>query len=132
MCLRQWMAGSAARLEICHQLSQSLGHDPALEALEALEQICDLCGRYARRPLMRHQVNCKCLGADEACFANFVAFATEGAREDAMLIATLLVRPDLAPCLVGLAQNLGLALKRLPTPVAMPAVGGKSVENTLH
>jgi hypothetical protein len=62
---------------------------------------------------MRHQPRCKCLGADEACFANLVSCATEGDREDAMLIATLMVRPDFAPHLAEAAQVFGLGLKRM-------------------
>ena len=62
---------------------------------------------------MRHGTDCPCLGADEACFARVVADASEGAREDAMLVAALMVRPDMAPAAVHLAEALGLALKRL-------------------
>ena len=62
---------------------------------------------------MRHQPRCKCLGADEACFANLVSYATEGDREDAMPIATLMVRPDFAPHLAAAAEVFGLGLKRM-------------------
>ena len=62
---------------------------------------------------MRHAVECKCLGADEACFANFVALAATGAQEDAMLIATLLVRADVAPQITSLATNFGLGLQQM-------------------
>ena len=56
---------------------------------------------------MRHSVTCKCLGSDESCFANFIATATDGQREDAMLIATLLVRADMAPLVASLAADFG-------------------------
>ncbi|GGE59835.1 hypothetical protein GCM10011517_29270 [Actibacterium pelagium] len=62
---------------------------------------------------MRHELACQCLGADESCFANLIAEAAEGDPEDAMLIATLLVRADMAPCLAALARDVGLALKRM-------------------
>ena len=62
---------------------------------------------------MRHAADCACLGADEACFANFIATATTGEREDALLMAMLLVRPDVAPQLCAVAMNLGLALKQM-------------------
>ena len=62
---------------------------------------------------MRHSVTCKCLGSDESCFANFIATATDGQREDAMLIATLLVRANMAPLVASLAADFGLALKRM-------------------
>ncbi|MEL6104228.1 MAG: hypothetical protein AAFR68_23370, partial [Pseudomonadota bacterium] len=84
------------------------------------ETLCDLCVRHGRRPLMRHNVTCKCLGADESCFANFVGYASEGDREDALLIATTMVRPDVAPALVGVAQEFGLALKRMAIKANRP------------
>ncbi len=62
---------------------------------------------------MCHSVQCACLGADESCFANFIATAATGEREDAMLIATLLVRPDVAPIVTSLAADFGLALIRM-------------------
>ena len=69
---------------------------------------------------MRHHVTCECLGADESCFANFIGYASEGEREDALLIATTLVRPDMAPTLVGLAQDFGFALRRMALKTERP------------
>ena len=53
---------------------------------------------------------------DECVFARFVALAAEGAREDAVLMAALLVRADLALCLAGLAESIGLGLMRGTAP----------------
>jgi hypothetical protein len=111
--LRLWFDGLESQAVVWDDFTRVLGADQGRDALKSLEQLCGLCVSYGRRPLMRHQVTCKCLGADESCFANFVAAATEGEHEDAMLIATILVRADMAPSLVGLAQSVGLALKRM-------------------
>ena len=81
--------------------------------MTAFETLSALCAQYGRRPLMRHGLDCKCVGADESCFANFIGYASEGAREDAMLMATNLVRPDMALVLVGLAEEFGFALKHM-------------------
>ena len=62
---------------------------------------------------MRHGFECPCLGADESCFANLIVQAVDGDPEDAMLIASLLVRADMAHCAAALARDVGLALKRL-------------------
>ena len=62
---------------------------------------------------MRHHISCTCLGADESCFATFIGYASEGEREDALMLATTFVRADMAPLLVGLAQEFGLALQRM-------------------
>jgi hypothetical protein len=61
---------------------------------------------------MRHHVGCRCLGADEACLAQLIGSAAEGAREDAMMIACLLVRADAAPIVADIAQMAALHLQR--------------------
>ncbi|EKE71785.1 hypothetical protein [Celeribacter baekdonensis] len=67
--------------------------------------------RHARRPLMRHHPDCACLGADEAVMARFVRLAARGAREDAALMAMLLIRADIASMAVSLAEQLGLLIQ---------------------
>ncbi|MEZ5714922.1 MAG: hypothetical protein R3D85_07000 [Paracoccaceae bacterium] len=111
--LRLWSDGPEAQAQIWNDLASMLGPDEGKQALQAFEQLCDLCARHGRRPLMRHSLHCKCLGADESCFANFIGAASEGDHEDAMLIATTIVRADMAPCLAGLAARFGLALRRM-------------------
>lgn len=111
--LRLWSEGPETRSEVYHDFTSRLGRTQSTQALEAFEQLCGLCARHGRRPLMRHSVSCKCLGSDECCFANFVAAAADGDREDAMLIATLLVRADVAPLVTALAADFGIALKRM-------------------
>jgi len=111
--LRLWAEGAEAQTRIQHDFAQCLGADPGRRAMENFENLCGLCARHGRRPLMRHAVECSCLGADESCFANFIAAATSGEREDAMLIATLLVRADMAPLLTALATDVGLALRKM-------------------
>ena len=111
--LRLWSDGADAQAQVRDDFVTALGHHRGEKAVQSFEQICSLCTAHGRRPLMRHSVQCKCLGADESCFANFIATASEGAREDAMLIATLLVRVDVAPLLASCAFDFGLALKRM-------------------
>jgi predicted amidophosphoribosyltransferase len=111
--LRLWCDGPETQSQICADFTNGLGTDQGRKAFQAFEELCNLCARHGRRPLMRHSVQCKCIGADESCFANFVATATDGEREDALLIATLLVRPDVAPLIASLASNFGLALKQM-------------------
>lgn len=131
MYLRLWCSGpeyqSKVRDEFFSLLGPRLGH----RALQSLDQLCDLCAREGRRPLMRHNVSCKCLGADESCFANFVAAAAQGENEDAIMIATLLVRPDLAPCLMALATQFGLALTRMSVGHS-PISNSPAHSTTLH
>ncbi len=110
--LRLWCDGPDGQTQVWNDFATALGPANGRNAVKSFEALCDLCVRHGRRPLMRHQVACTCLGSDESCFANFVGYASEGEREDALLVATTLVRPDMAPLLVGLAQDFGLALRR--------------------
>ncbi|MEL6414076.1 MAG: hypothetical protein AAFS01_03640 [Pseudomonadota bacterium] len=118
--LRLWCDGPDAQIQVWNDFATALGAESGRKALKSFETLCDLCVRHGRRPLMRHNVTCKCLGADESCFANFVGYASEGDREDALLIATTMVRPDVAPALVGVAQEFGLALKRMAIKANRP------------
>lgn len=130
--LRLWADGPESQAEGWNDFALSLGTTSGRRALKSFEDLCDLCARHGRRPLMRHSVSCKCLGADESCFANFVATAAEGDREDAMLIATLLVRPDMAPLVTSLACNVGLALKRMRLKAPRDLVCTGQDNHTLH
>lgn len=114
-CLRLWSDAAEGRAALSEERSTEL-----------LRQICGLCASYGRRPLMRHGLGCACLGADEACFAHMVAAAATGAREDALMLAALIVRPDLAPALVALSEQLGLALNRRPV---IPTAPGRRAED---
>lgn len=111
--LRLWSDGPDAREQVRSDFSTALGADLGGKAARSFEQLFSLCASHGRRPLMRHSIECKCLGADESCFATFIAAAAEGEREDAMLIATLLVRVDMAPVVASCAADFGLALKRM-------------------
>lgn len=111
--LRLWSNGPDSQATVWNDFASCLGTDQGNKAVSAFEALCSLCSRHGRRPLMRHSVNCKCLGSDESCFANFIGTAAIGDRDDAMLIATLLVRPDVAPLITALATDFGLALKRM-------------------
>jgi hypothetical protein len=116
--LRLWSLGEEGRSAVLADLAARHGpvQGPALGA--RFGELLDTTVRHARRPLMRHAVECPCAGADECVFARFVTLAAEGAREDAILIAALMVRADLALLLAGDAAALGLALARMPSTAA--------------
>ncbi len=132
--LRLWFSGSREQARVRSDLFMALGREQGDRALRSFENLCELCVRHGRRPIMRHSVECRCLGSDESCFANFIATAADGQREDALLIATLLVRPDVAPLVASLAAEFGLALKRMrfgeKTTVSAPS--HRPNNNTLH
>lgn len=130
--LRMWCDGATAQRDLHSDFVSALGTEQGGKATGSLQQLCDLCARYGRRPLMRHSRQCKCIGSDEACFANFIATAVEGEREDAMLIATLFVRPDVAPLVASLATEFGLALKRMSVSGPARTAHHQNVQPLLH
>ena len=96
-----------------HEHGKGHGHGHGAEGLAAaLDELLEQTVRYARRPLVGHGLDCPCAGSDECVFARFVALAAEGAREEAVLIAALIVRADVALGLAGLAESVGLSLMR--------------------
>lgn len=110
---RLWSGGPQDQAHVWEDFTANLGTTQGRKALKSFEDLCMLCRAHGRRPLMRHALTCACLGSDEACFANFITTAATGEREDAMLIATLLVRPDVAPLITALAADFGHALMRM-------------------
>lgn len=134
--LRLWCDGPDSQANVRRDFMTSLGAAQGHKTLKSFEDLCSLCARHGRRPLMRHSISCKCLGSDESCFANFIGAAANGDREDAMLIATLLVRADVAPLITSLATDFGLALKqmnlRAPKHMAGEAPRPPSQSPTFH
>ncbi|WP_324752045.1 hypothetical protein [Roseovarius sp. Pro17] len=130
--LRLWSDGPEAQTRVWNDFAAGLGVGGGRRAVQSFEMLCSLCTQYGRRLLVRHAVRCKCLGADESCFANFVAMAAEGKREDAMLIATLLVRADVAPLVVACAADFGRALKRMHLNAPRDITAINMAPTTLH
>lgn len=124
MYLRLWWDGGEAREAVHADFRLGLGDTSGASAVRALDQFCTLCSRFGRRPLMRHALTCRCVGADEACLAHVIGAAAEAQREDALMMAMTLVRGDVAPGIVALSEQLGLALRRLaPTTTPRPGAG---------
>jgi len=129
---RLWCEGPERQQEVWSDFHACLGETQANEVSHSFHELCSLCCLHGRRPLMRHSIGCKCLGADESCFANFVAAAAEGDREDALLMATLIVRPDMAPMITSLATQVGLAMKRMQLRAPVKKVERVPEHVTIH
>jgi len=126
--LRLWSDGPGAQARVRRDFITALGAEHGQRPFDAFQALFEICARHGRRPLMRHDVACRCLGADESCFATVLGYASEGASEDAMLLAASLVRPDMAGALAGLAQEVGLALRRMSLiRAATPAIRDATV-----
>ena len=105
-CLRRWSSCPDQTLD---RLSLHFGAQ-AYRLPRVLAPVVQTLARYGHRTLMRHAPGCPCRGTDEAALAHLAVAAATQQREDAMLIAITLVRPDVAPVLVAQAEALGLTL----------------------
>lgn len=107
--LRQWCDGEAARIAVAEDFTAIFGAEQAAIEVNNLAHLITLMVQMGRRPLMRHQTNCSCLGGDESAFAQMVAAATAGDREDAMAFALTMLPPDIAFEAVQVAEHVGRA-----------------------
>ncbi|MGZ9810521.1 hypothetical protein ACXN5S_08660 [Pseudoroseicyclus sp. H15] len=99
--------------------------------LEALGDTMQLLLGHGRRKLMRHGAGCSCLGGDEACFAQLVALAACGEQDEALMLAMLMVRADMAPGLAHHAGRLGRAIAALGAQARRPHAAAP-VSHVLH
>jgi hypothetical protein len=72
----------------------------------------DIITAHVLGPIEIREPGATIVSPDEACIANILRAATEGDREEALMAAFALLRPDIAFLLVPLAQELGLNLRR--------------------
>lgn len=117
-CLRLYYDSDGARDALERSVMEHLGQGKGAALFARFGELCELMRRYARRALMRRHAGCAAAGADESAFAAMVSAAASGEREDAMLIAVCIVRADVAPPVVALAEQVGLSLAPLVTAVA--------------
>ena len=115
-CMRLWCAAPQAPDRLRRELAAQRGAAAAEGIAADFGDLMLAVARHARRPMLHHDPDCPCAGADECVFARFVALAAEGAREDAVLMAALMVRADIALPLATLAESIGLELVRGMAP----------------
>lgn len=124
-CLRHWNRGGAvAALAL---LRARVGERQGAASFAALQDLAGSLESGMRRPLRCHAPECPCVGSDEAAFARFVEEAAFGPREDALMLASLLVDARAILPLTDAAERLGLNLyraalckdmQRMPDPVS--------------
>jgi hypothetical protein len=110
--LRLFHAGEDTRHALSTSLARHVGAERGARLMARFAELCELARCQARRPLSYRNPECRLAGTDETAFAAMVAAAAQGEREDALLIAVCMVRPDIAPVLVSLAGQVGLELLR--------------------
>ena len=113
-------------------LTVGLGPDQARNIKAVFEDMMHVGRQYGRRALCRHGCHCRCLGADEAVFAHLIEAGANGAQEDAALLASLVVRPDMAMCFAGLATEFGMALTKVARAAPVRPRETTPLSTTVH
>ncbi len=108
--LRQWCDGEAGRIAVAENFTAIFGAEQAAIEVNNLAHLITLMVQMGRRPLMRHHTQCACLGGDESAFAQMVAAATAGDREDAMAFALTMLPPDISYEATQIAAHVGHAV----------------------
>ena len=108
--LRKWCSGPEGREAVAQDFSQVFQPARAAHEVNTFAALITYLSEGCRRPIMRHDFGCTCFGGDESAFANMVAASVAGDREDAMVFALSLMRPDMAWQAVTAAEEFGLAL----------------------
>ena len=134
--MRLWCAGPEARRRVCEDFLALLGPKRGEIAFMRLGSLLRRLHEFGRRPLIRHHETCRCVGGDEAAFANMVAAAASQDREDAALLATNFMRADMAMLVVAEAEEFGMSLKQLGIAIsranAIAAAPFGAAARTLH
>ncbi|MGB0960355.1 MAG: hypothetical protein ACPGVK_08915 [Halocynthiibacter sp.] len=111
-CLRLWKNGARAQARLTREFIRILGEPQGQMAADALDQFTVLLSEYGPRALTFHAVMCDCVGTDESLLVKLITEATKGAREDALRLSMVIIRPDMAPYAVQSARRYGVAMKR--------------------
>ena len=123
---------SQALLEVHEEFSFYLGSEEADKTLGALKFLFSKLQSKGRRHLVRHDLNCKCVGVDENCFAQLVTRSTHADKKDAILIGILLSDADLAPELVYAAEDFAMGVKSLLKVIGSTSKDSKPMSRVLY
>jgi hypothetical protein len=115
---RLWAAGRGGQAEVRRDLVARHGLAIGRAAHDRLDELMCLVLVHARRPQRVGPVDSDAAVADECVLARLVALATDGAREEAILMSALVIRADLALELARVAAALGRLMLRRPGAVA--------------
>ena len=111
--LRLWCDSAEGQAQVRNAYRVSLPAECATRECCAFETLVMTVTAYAQRPLVRHDVSCVCMGADEGVFLHLIRTASEGHLNDAALIATLLVGPAQAERVALMAGQVGACARKI-------------------
>tara|TARA_B100001059_G_C17790815_1_gene560037 strand:+ start:909 stop:1391 length:483 start_codon:yes stop_codon:yes gene_type:complete len=111
--LRLWCSGLSGRADVYDAFSTQFSPERAAQEFETFERLLNSISIYAHRPLLLHDLECACIGADEQIFVHLVATASAGDLREASLITTLLIGAAQAENIALLAAQIGQSFKQM-------------------
>ncbi|MFK7764553.1 MAG: hypothetical protein AB8B62_14935 [Roseobacter sp.] len=111
--LRLWCEGPSGQSQVWKAYRAALSGEEAQSACHAFDVLMRTLIERSFRPLVRHDVGCSCVGADEGIIVNLVRTAAEGHLSDAALIATLMTGPAQAEHIAILAGQVGTKMREI-------------------
>ncbi|MEL6313395.1 MAG: hypothetical protein AAFQ60_05010 [Pseudomonadota bacterium] len=111
--LRLWCDSPNGKAQVWNDYARTFRSPLATHEMQAFETLIATLIEYAYRPLVRHDVNCACVGSDECVFLNLVKTASDGHLSDAALIATLIAGPTKAEAIAMLAGQVGEGARQI-------------------
>lgn len=132
--LRLWCDGHAGQMEVWDRFRAALPAEDAGRAMQDFERLVrDVCGS-AHRNLVRHDISCHCVGADECIFLHLVRTASGGHLTDAALISSLLISPSQAERVALLAGAVGMQCRKITRGTARNpgAVQDRHLSGRMH
>lgn len=111
--LQLWADGEAGRDRMICEIHNALGPQRGQRIITLWTEFLEIYRCYQLDAAMPHAIYDAYLGIDETSFAKFLVSAVEGEREEALLLALSLVRPDAVLILTNMATQIGLSLKQI-------------------
>lgn len=130
--LRLWCEGPEGQEQVWSEFRRALSGQDASDEWRAFQDLISTVISHAKRPLVRHDVGCSCVGSDECIFLNLVRTASAGHLNDAALIATLLAGPAHAEHIAVLAGRVGACARRIHTRDSEPKPNVRPNNVRLH
>ena len=111
--MRRYCDGEISRQTLKKELIINLGYSSGEKTFDSLKNLFENIFHHGRRALIRHNIECDCVGADESCLAQLILRAGNNYKEEAILISLLLMPPDFSSETVRLASEIGASIKNL-------------------
>ena len=132
MNLRLWCDGPNGQSQVWNEYRRAMPPKVADKSLREFETLMRLLTECSHRALVRHDIACNCVGADECIFLHLVRTASEGHLTDAALISTLLIGAAHAERAAILAGEVGLASRTIACAPRLAQTAQAGSAKTLH